>query len=310
MSQSNTNMEKQENIKFISDFLLRLSEIAGNARLSYDKGIYYLNVEMDNGNYINYSVSDFEIQNFLHKGMRNIFSRGTSDRMIQNYEDKRSQKNEGTYKQFANDNYPWEALWALPKDLKITTENRFPNPDPEKEEKARQLSKIYNLKGWGGHNAPTDEEKEEQRRSEPLIMLLSNIIEVSPNVSMHTVDGRYYISVPTKDGHCMIYSTADWNLDSRDNHIFQWIKATRDIITKSISEDPEEEMSNIGGKLMQHDATAYEIGYNLPKDLGLEYDATEIGKYLERVARRGTKEAAESAISGEQSKEEKYYGGE
>lgn len=75
MSQSNTNIEKQENIKFISDFLLRLSEIAGNARLSYDKGIYYLNVEMDNGNYINYSVSDFEIQNFLHKGMRNIFRR-------------------------------------------------------------------------------------------------------------------------------------------------------------------------------------------------------------------------------------------
>lgn len=61
---------------------------------------------------------------------------------------------------------------------------------------------------------------------------------------------------------------------------------------------------------MQHDATAYEIGYNLPKDLGLEYDATEIGKYLERVARRETKEAAESVIGGEQSKEEKYYGGE
>lgn len=128
--------------------------------------------------------------------------------------------------------------------------------------------------------------------------------------TVHTVDGRYYISVPTKDGYCMIYSTADWNLESRDNHIFQWIKATRDISTKSISENPEEEMSNIGGKLMQHDATAYEIGYNLPKDLGLEYDAIEIGKYLERVARRGTKEAAESAISGEQSKEEKYYGGE
>ena len=52
MSQSNTNREKQENIKFISDFLLRLSEIAGNARLSYDNGIYYLNVETDNGNYI------------------------------------------------------------------------------------------------------------------------------------------------------------------------------------------------------------------------------------------------------------------
>lgn len=310
MSQSNTNREKQENIKFISDFLLRLSKIAGNARLSFNKGTYFLNVEKENGNYINYDITDGQIQGLLHNGWRNAFGRSTSAKMIRSREDEKSQKKEGTYEHYTDDNYPWEALWALPKDLTITTENPYPNPDPEKEEKARRLSKIYNLKGWGGHNAPTDEEKEEQRRSEPLIMLLSNILEVSPNVSIHTVDGRYYISVPTKDGHCMIYSTADWNLDSRDNHIFQWIKATRDISTKSISENPEEEMSNIGGKLMQHDATAYEIGYNLPKDLGLEYDATEIGKYLERVARRETKEAAESAISGEQSKEEKYYGGE
>lgn len=310
MSQSSIKSEKQENIKFISDFLLRLSEISGNARLSYDKGIYYLNVEKDDGNYINYSASEFEIQNLLHKGMRNIFSRGTSSKMIQTYEDKRSQKNEGIYIQYSNDNYPWEALGALPKDLTITKENPYPNPDPEREEKAIRLSKTYDLKGFGGHNSLTDEEKKEQKRNEPLIMLLSNILEVSSNVSIHTIDGEYYISVPTKDGQCMIYSTTDWKLDSRDNHIFQWIKATRDICTKSISENPEEEMSNIGGKLMQHDATVYEIGYNLPRDLGLEYNASEISKYLERVARRGTKEDAESVINGEKAKEEKYFGGE
>lgn len=310
MSQANKNMEEQENIKFISDFLLRLSKIAGNARLSSDNGVYYLNVEMDNGDYINYSVSDWEIQNFLHKDMKNIFRRGTSDKMIQNSKDQTSQKNEGTYEQLSNDNFPWEALWALPNDLAESTEDGFRNPDPKKEEDARQLSKIYELKGWGGHNNPTDEEKEAQRRNEPLIMLLSNILEVSPNVSIHTVDGKYYISVPTKDGQCMIYSTSDWNLNSKDNHIFQCIKATEDISTKSISENPEKEISRIGGELIQHDATADEIGFNLPEDLGLEYDATKIGEYLEGVARRATKEEAANVVDKNIAKEEKYYGGE
>lgn len=310
MSITNASEEKKENFYFISDFALRVSEIAGNAKLSYNNGRYYISVEMDNGEYTNYSAGDFQIQGLLHRGCRNIFARSTSAKMIQSYDDEKSQEREGTYEEHCNDNYPWEALNALPLDLKRTIRSEeIGNPDPEKKEKATKLSRVSHLKIWGGHDEPTDEEMQEQKRKEQLIMLISNILELSPNVAINTVDGRYFISVPTMEGQYMIYWTADWRLETEKNHIFQWIKAPRDINSKALSENPDKEISDIGGILMQHDATVREIGYNLPNDLGVIYDANQLDEYLQRVATMGSKYSAAVATKNTREKDEKHIGG-
>ena len=318
---------QKENIDFISDFLLRLSRISGNASLEVGKGQnsehYLVNVENENGEYISYHTNAWLIQNALHRSARNIFQRALSTKKIgvddyynihMSYDAKEYQGN--LIKVFSNDNYPWEAIDALPLDLmrKVQMSNNEIaglGIDESKKEIASKLSsELYDrIQASSEKSDETNKnDRKEESQKEVLTKLVADIAGISGNVSINMVDGRYYISTPTKDGHYMIYSTTDRQLESGDSNIFAVRKSTKELDMETLKTELNGNLSLLDGKectLMQHDATIREIEANLSRNLDSEeHTASEISDDLQEIGRTGlTESALAELVNGQNTKD-------
>lgn len=293
--------QKKENLNFMSDFLLRIAMISGNADLDRKRG-YLLSVKNESGEYISYHTNDSLIQNAIHGGSRNIFSRALSTQKIEadNYYDMPlsigMQEYEGnSIHLLTNDNYPWEAISALPYDLlKRTQMSRDEimriKPDKKNVELAEKLSNS-NLQ-----KTNTQEEKIIQK----LKKLISVIMVLSDNVSVNIIDGKYYITTPTKDGKYMIYSTTDVKLETGDSYIFAVRKSSKELDIERLKSDLHGNLSILDGNetaLIQHDATLEEINDNLLRYNGTaEHTAEEIGDGIEDL-NQGEVEKALNAVT-------------
>lgn len=299
--------EKEENLDYMSDFLLRIAMISGNADLDTQHG-YLVSVKNDSGEYIYYHTTDFQIQNALHNSSRNIFHRALSTQRLEadEYYDMHirigmQEYNDNSVNLLSNDNYPWEAITALPRDLLGRTQMSRDDsmritPDKSKEELAKKLSNGAYKVSSNSQQVDTQEEKKIQK----LKSLISSIVALSENVSVDIIDGKYYITTPAKDGTFMIYSTTDWKLEEEDRHVFGVRKSSKELDIERLRSDLHGQSSILDGaetELIQHDATLYEIQWNLSKDLGIaEHTAEEIGDGIRDLS-QGEVEQALNAIT-------------
>ena len=299
--------EKEENLDYMSDFLLRIAKISGNADLDTQHG-YLVSVKNDSGEYISYHTTDFQIQNALHNSSRNIFHRALSTQRLEadEYYDMHirigmQEYNDNSVNLLSNDNYPWEAITALPRDLLGRTQMSRDDsmritPDKSKEELAKKLSNGAYKVSSNSQQVDTQEEKKIQK----LKSLISSIVALSENVSVDIIDGKYYITTPAKDGTFMIYSTTDWKLEEEDRHVFGVRKSSKELDIERLRSDLHGQSSILDGaetELIQHDATLYEIQWNLSKDLGIaEHTAEEIGDGIRDLS-QGEVEQALNAIT-------------
>ena len=299
--------EKEENLDYMSDFLLRIAMISGNADLDTQHG-YLVSVRNDSGEYISYHTTDFQIQNALHNSSRNIFHRALSTQRLEadEYYDMHirigmQEYNDNSVNLLSNDNYPWEAITALPRDLLGRTQMSRDDsmritPDKSKEELAKKLSNGAYKVSSNSQQVDTQEEKKIQK----LKSLISSIVALSENVSVDIIDGKYYITTPAKDGTFMIYSTTDWKLEEEDRHVFGVRKSSKELDIERLRSDLHGQSSILDGaetELIQHDATLYEIQWNLSKDLGIaEHTAEEIGDGIRDLS-QGEVEQALNAIT-------------
>lgn len=299
--------EKEENLDYMSDFLLRIAMISGNADLDTQHG-YLVSVKNDSGEYISYHTTDFQIQNALHNSSRNIFHRALSTQRLEadEYYDMHirigmQEYNDNSVNLLSNDNYPWEAITALPRDLLGRTQMSRDDsmritPDKSKEELAKKLSNGAYKVSSNSQQVDTQEEKKIQK----LKSLISSIVALSENVSVDIIDEKYYITTPAKDGTFMIYSTTDWKLEEEDRHVFGVRKSSKELDIERLRSDLHGQSSILDGaetELIQHDATLYEIQWNLSKDLGIaEHTAEEIGDGIRDLS-QGEVEQALNAIT-------------
>lgn len=299
--------EKEENLDYMSDFLLRIAMISGNADLDTQHG-YLVSVKNDSGEYISYHTTDFQIQNALHNSSRNIFHRALSTQRLEadEYYDMHirigmQEYNDNSVNLLSNDNYPWEAITALPRDLLGRTQMSRDDsmritPDKSKEELAKKLSNGAYKVSSNSQQVDTQEEKKIQK----LKSLISSIVALSENVLVDIIDGKYYITTPAKDGTFMIYSTTDWKLEEEDRHVFGVRKSSKELDIERLRSDLHGQSSILDGaetELIQHDATLYEIQWNLSKDLGIaEHTAEEIGDGIRDLS-QGEVEQALNAIT-------------
>ena len=300
--------QKKENLDFMSDFLLRVAMISGNADLDTKRG-YLVSVLNESGEYISYHTTDFQIQNALHNSSRNIFHRALSTQRLEidEYYDMHirtgMQEHDGnSINLLSNDNYPWEAISALPRDLLGRTQmsredSKRITPDKSSVELAEKLSNgAYKVSHGNSQQADTQEEKKIQK----LKSLISSIAALSENISVDIIDGKYYITTPAKDGTFMIYSTTDWKLEEEDRHAFGVRKSSKKLDIERLRSDLHGQLSILDGtetKLIQHDATLDEIQWNLLKDLGIaEHTAEEIGDGIGDLS-QGEVEQALNAIT-------------
>ena len=166
--------EKEENLDYMSDFLLRIAMISGNADLDTQHG-YLVSVKNDSGEYISYHTTDFQIQNALHNSSRNIFHRALSTQRLEadEYYDMHirigmQEYNDNSVNLLSNDNYPWEAITALPRDLLGRTQMSRDDsmritPDKSKEELAKKLSNGAYKVSSNSQQVDTQEEKKIQK---------------------------------------------------------------------------------------------------------------------------------------------------
>ena len=169
-------------------------------------------------------------------------------------------------------------------------------PDKSKEELAKKLSNGAYKVSSNSQQVDTQEEKKIQK----LKSLISSIVALSENVSVDIIDGKYYITTPAKDGTFMIYSTTDWKLEEEDRHVFGVRKSSKELDIERLRSDLHGQSSILDGaetELIQHDATLYEIQWNLSKDLGIaEHTAEEIGDGIRDLS-QGEVEQALNAIT-------------
>lgn len=306
-----SNEQKKENLEFMSDFLLRIAMISGNADLDTQHG-YLVSVKNESGEYISYHTTNFQIQNALHKSSRNIFSRYLSKQRLEadEYSDmhlriKMQEYNDSSIEMFSNDNYPWEAIQALPRDLLRKTQMSRDDsmritPDESKEELAIKLSnEAYEVSHSNSQQVDTQEEKKIQK----LKSLVSSIAALSENVSVDIVDGKYYITTPAKDGTFIIYSTTDSKLEGKDTYIFGVRRCYKKLDIKRLRTDLHGQSSIFHGaeiELLQHDATLSEIQRNLSKHLEMgEHTAEEIREGIEGLTQGEVGEVL-GAITGKE----------
>lgn len=299
--------EKEENLDYMSDFLLRIAMISGNADLDTQHG-YLVSVKNESGEYISYHTTDFQIQNALHNNARNIFHRALSTQRLEadEYYDMHirtgmQEYDDNSINLLSNDNYPWEAITALPRDLLGRTQMSRDDsmritPDKSKEELAKKLSNGAYKVSSNSQQVDTQEEKKIQK----LKSLISSIAALSENVSVDIIDGKYYITTPAKDGTFMIYSTTDWKLEEEDRHVFGVRKSSKELDIERLRSDLHGQLSILNGaetELLQHDATLDEIQWNLSKNLGIaEHTAEEIGDGIRDLS-QGEVEQALNAIT-------------
>lgn len=315
--------EKKENINFLSDFLLRLAKISGNASLEINehkvfREHYLLNIENENGENIFYHTNNSQIQSALHRSSRNIVARGLSTKKIgiddyyrihPSFDSKEYQGN--LIRLMTTDNYPWEAIKALPFDLKRKVEmnneslNRI-EVDNDKQNLADKLGTgIYDK--MNSKKQKSDEMSVKDKRNdsmdEVLEKLVAEIVGISGSVSMNITDGRYFISTPTKDGHYIVVSTIDRQLESRENDTFAVRKSTKKLDIEELKTKLKGNFSLLDREewtLLQHDATISEIKANLSRDFGNgEHTASEISADLQEIGRSGLEESALTELVGE-----------
>ena len=291
--------EKEENLDYMSDFLLRIAMISGNADLDTQHG-YLVSVKNESGEYISYHTTDFQIQNALHNNARNIFHRALSTQRLEadEYYDMHirtgmQEYDDNSINLLSNDNYPWEAITALPRDLLGRTQMSRDDsmritPDKSKEELAKKLSNGAYKVSSNSQQVDTQEEKKIQK----LKSLISSIAALSENVSVDIIDGKYYITTPAKDGTFMIYSTTDWKLEEEDRHVFGVRKSSKELDIERLRSDLHGQLSILNGA-----ATLDEIQWNLSKNLGIaEHTAEEIGDGIRDLS-QGEVEQALNAIT-------------
>lgn len=315
--------EKKENINFLSDFLLRLAKISGNASLEINKhrvfGEHYLlNIESENGENIFYHTNNSQIQSALHQSSRNIVARGLSTKKIEidDYYSIRSSLDTEEYqgnliKLMTTDNYPWEAIKALPFDLERKVEMTEENlnkieVDKDKQNLADKLGTGIYYK-MGSKEQKSDEvpvkDGRKDSKDEVLTKLIAEIAGISGNVSMNIMDGRYFISTLTKDGHYIVVSTTDMRLESRENATFAVRKSTEKLDIEELKTELKGNLSLLDREewtLLQHDSTISEIKDNLSRDFGNgEHTASEISADLQEIGRSGLEESALTELVGE-----------
>ena len=233
--------EKQENLLFMSDFLLRIAMIAGNATLD-TKEAYLVSVKNQCDQYIYYYTNGGQIQSALHYGGSNIFHRFLSEQKIESIGARKTIRNiEYNYTEgkkailFTNDNYPWEAISALPLDFRKRVDmSRDDIMRISIDEKQIELASELARGGYDiSYNRKPERNSESERKIAKLKGFVSDISAVAGEVGVNIIDGEYYISIPTRDGKFMIYHATDLRLESEEGCIFRVIKSSRNIEPKT-----------------------------------------------------------------------------
>ena len=283
--------EKKENLNFISDFLLRVAMISGNANLDrtldskpgndINDTRNLISVKNEKGYYITYGMSDGNIQRCLQKHDSNIIAKTVSTQKMNAMEFKKADFNtreglEGNkYKMIAGDAYPWDAVYGVKCDLfREIDGNVDMSPKTEMDKRWSIVGTLINgacevARGRTPKDTPIE------KKIQKLNGLISEITALSENVSINILDGKYYISAPTKDGNFIVYSTTDSKLETEDNHIFTVQKTSKELDVEELKSESDSQLSLLDGK----ETTLDEIKANLSKDLGIaEHTAEEIGE--------------------------------
>lgn len=245
----------KENLDFMSDFLLRIAMISGNADLDIHSG-YLVSVKNKKGYYISYYTNDFQIHNALHNASRNIFHIYLSTQKLKS--ENKQDIDSSSIHSYTNDSYPFEAIKSLPRELLATMQEPYvkTEPDKDKEELAQKLSKGYNSK-----QIDTPWEKKIRKLKD----LVSNIAEQSKSVSVDIINGIYYIITPAKDGTFLVCSTTDWKLESEDSHFLKVRRISKRLAVETLRSGLHDQSFDLDSEeLIQHDATSDELKPLLP----------------------------------------------